>query len=158
MPFLSDPSRKALKRVSHGDESVVLPDPLERLAGVRGLVSELEQDDAARDAVRDALDAGSSWEDIAAAAGLKAAAAKWRWQGSNEEILERHESGRKRSARPSNVPTDLPGVSVADAAKRLGVSAQAVYLRVARGTLRGDTVELPDGRSYRRVFLDDADS
>jgi hypothetical protein len=29
---------------------------------------------------------------------------------------------------------------------------------VARGTLRGETVELPDGRSYRRVFLDDADS
>lgn len=158
MPYLSDRSREALNRVKLGDESEMSPAPLDRLAGVRGLISELEHDTTARDAVREALAAGSTWEEVAAAAGLKSAAAKWRWQGSDDEISERHESGRKRSARPSSVPTDLPGMSVADAAKKLGVSAQAVYLRMTRGTLRGETVDLPDGRSYRRVFVEDADS
>ena len=123
MPYLSELSREALRRVKLGDESEILPAPLERLAGLRDLVSELEQDEAVRASVREALAAGSTWEQIATAAGLKPAAAKWRWQGSDDEIFERHESGRKRSARPSSVPTDLPGMSVADAAKKLGVSA-----------------------------------
>ncbi len=158
MPYLSELSREALRRVKLGDESEILPEPLERLAGLRGLVSELEQDEAVRASVREALAAGSTWEQIASAAGLKPAAAKWRWQGSDDEIFERHESGRKRTARPSSVPTDLPGMSVADAAKKLGVSAQAVYLRLTRGTLHGETVDLPDGRSYRRVFVEDSDS
>jgi hypothetical protein len=35
------------------------------------------------------------------------------------------------------------------------VTAQAVYLRVSRGQLRAETVTLPDGRSYKRVFLED---
>ena len=90
---------------------------------------------------------------IADAAGLKAAAAKWRWQGTDAEIAARADAGRKRGARPSSVPTDLPGLSVAEAAARLGVSAQAVYLRVGRGRLGSQTVTLPDGRSYKRVFL-----
>jgi DNA invertase Pin-like site-specific DNA recombinase len=158
MPYLSELSREALRRVKLGDESEILPEPLERLAGLRDLVSELEQDEAVRASVREALAAGSTWEQIATAAGLKSAAAKWRWQGSDDEIFERHESGRKRSARPSSIPTDLPGMSVADAAKKLGVSAQAVYLRLTRGTLHGETVDLPDGRSYRRVFVEDSDS
>lgn len=158
MPYLSELSREALRRVKLGDESEILPEPLERLAGLRDLVSELEQDEAVRASVREALAAGSTWEQIATAAGLKPAAAKWRWQGSDDEIFERHESGRKRSARPSSVPTDLPGMSVADAAKKLGVSAQAIYLRLTRGTLHGETVDLPDGRSYRRVFVEDSDS
>jgi hypothetical protein len=106
-------------------------------------------------AVREALEAGSGWDDIAAAAGLKPAAAKWHWQGTDAEIAERHEAGRKRSARPSSVPTDLPGLSVAEAAAQLGVSAQAIYLRVTRGALRAETIELPDGRSYKRVFPDE---
>jgi hypothetical protein len=100
MPYLSELSREALRRVKLGDESEILPEPLERLAGLRSLVSELEQDEAVRAAVREALAAGSTWEKIATAAGLKPAAAKWRWQGSDDEIFERHESGRKRSARP----------------------------------------------------------
>jgi hypothetical protein len=43
-------------------------------------------------------------------------------------------------------------MSVAEAAKHLGVTAQAIYLRVTRGSLRAETVTLPDGRSYKRVF------
>ena len=43
---------------------------------------------------------------------------------------------------------------MADAAKKLGVTAQAIYLQVSRGKLRAESVELPDGRRYKRVFLE----
>ena len=154
MPYLTASSRAALERVLAGDASDSAPDAIERLRAIRGLLAELEQDPATLQAVRDAVAAGSDWDEVAAAAGLKPAAAKWRWQGTDAEIAERHEAGRKRSARPSSVPTDLPGLSVAEAAKQLGVSAQAVYLRITRGTLRAETVELPDGRAYKRVFIE----
>jgi hypothetical protein len=153
-PFLADSARAALTRLTDADRADATPDPLERLRAIRSLIAALEQDPAALDAVRDALAAGAEWEQIAEASGLKPAAAKWRWQGSDAEIASRHEAGRKRSARPSSVPTDLPGLSVAEAARRLGVSAQAIYLRISRGTLAASTVQLPDGRSYKRVFPD----
>ncbi|MBG6238569.1 DNA invertase Pin-like site-specific DNA recombinase [Mycetocola sp. CAN_C7] len=155
MPYLSASSRTALDRVHAGDTADAVPDPLQRLRDLRTLLTQLENDPATLTAVREAVDSGAGWDEVAAAAGLKAAAAKWRWQGSDEQITERHEAGRKRAARPSSIPTDLPGMSVADAATRLGVSAQAVYLRITRGTLRAETVELADGRSYKRVFFDE---
>ncbi|MEO7005734.1 MAG: hypothetical protein ABI275_00185 [Terrimesophilobacter sp.] len=151
-PFLEGPARAALVRLTDGDRADVPPDPLERLSAIRALITALDHDPATLDAVRDALAAGAQWDQIAAASGLKPVAAKWRWQGTDEEIASRHEAGRKRSARPSSVPTDLPGLSVAEAARQLGVSAQAIYLRVSRGSLRATTVQLPDGRSYKRVF------
>lgn len=154
MPYLTASTRAALERILAGDAADPAPDAIDRLRAIRGLLTELEQDPATLQAVRDAVAAGSEWDDVAAAAGLKPAAAKWRWQGTDAEIAERHEAGRKRSARPSSVPTDLPGMSVAEAAKQLGVSAQAVYLRITRGTLRAETVQLADGRSYKRVFID----
>lgn len=153
MPYLSTSTRAALHRVLAGDLDDT--DALQRLRDIRALLDALEHDPATLQAVRDALDGGAGWEAIGAAAGLKPAAAKWRWQGSDAEIAARHEAGRKRSARPSSVPTDLPGLSVSEAAARLGVSAQAVYLRVSRGSLRAETIELPDGRSYKRVFPDE---
>ena len=54
------------------------------------------------------------------------------------------------------MPTDLPGVSVSEAARRLGVTPQAIYQRVNRGLLEARTVELADGRKYKRVFLPEA--
>ncbi|TFB50335.1 hypothetical protein [Cryobacterium tagatosivorans] len=126
--------------------------PLERLRAIRTLLDALETDPATLAGVRAALEGGSTWEEVANAAGLKPAAAKWRWQGTDEEIAARQEAGRKRSARPSSVPTDLPGLSVAEAAAQLGITPQAVYLQVSRGKLASRTVELPDGRSYKRVF------
>ncbi|GAB3130495.1 hypothetical protein [Glaciibacter psychrotolerans] len=128
--------------------------PVERLAAIRALLTELDADPATLASVRAAQGDGANWDEIAAAAGLGVAAAKWRWQGSDDEISARHDAGRKRAARPSSVPTDLPGVSVAEAAKQLGVSAQAIYLRISRGTLESRTVELPDGRQYKRVFIE----
>lgn len=152
MPFLSDESRLALERLSKDDRADAEPDPLDRVRGIRSLAVALEGEPATLKAVRDALAGGASWEEVAASSGLKPAAAKWRWQGSDEEIAARHEAGRKRAVRPSSVPTDLPGLSVAEAARTLGVSAQAVYLRISRGTLESRTVQLADGRKYKRVF------
>jgi hypothetical protein len=154
--FLSEPARAALARLAESDAAADQPDPLDRLRDIRSLLAELEADPASLNAVRDALADGEPWDAIAAAAQLKPAAAKWRWLGSDEEIAARHEAGRKRAARPSSVPTDLPGDSVADAARKLGVTVQAVYLQISRGKLTARTVELPDGRSYKRVFLDDS--
>lgn len=148
--YLSDSSRRALKALSSARS------PLERVSAVRGAVVALDADEAVLLAVREALDAGASWDSIAAAAGVGVAAAKWRWQGSDSEIAARHEAGRKRAARPSSRPVDLPGLSVAEAAAALGITVQAVYLRVTRGQLRAETVTLDDGRSYKRVFPDEA--
>ena len=149
--FLSDASRRALKALS-GARS-----PLERRRRRSAAPSTaLEADEATLTAVREALDAGAGWDEIAAAAGLGVAAAKWRWQGTDAEIAARHEAGRKRAARPSSRPADLPGLSVAEAAAALDVTVQAIYLRVSRGQLRAETVTLPDGRSYKRVFPDEA--
>ncbi len=128
-------------------------DPLDRLHALRLLAIAVDRDPAVLRNVRAALDAGESWERIADAAGLGLAAAKWRWQGTDEQIAARLAAGRKRSARPSSVPTGLPGHSVADAARMLGVTAQAVYLRISRGTLQATTVTIDDGRSYKRVLL-----
>lgn len=122
---------------------------------MRGLLAALESEPATLAAVRAAVASGVGWDRLGEAAGLSPAAAKARWQGSDEEIASRHEAGRKRSARPSAKPTDLPGLSVAEAAEKLGVSVQAIYLRVSRGQLEAQTVELPDGRRYKRVFPSD---
>lgn len=148
---LSDASTAALRRLTerHGSDALTL------LRDIRTLISELESDPATLQSVRDALADGAGWDRIADAAGLKPAAAKWRWQGTDAEIAARAEAGRLRSVRPSSVPTGLPGYSVVDAAKKLGVSPQAVYLAIGRGKLNAQTVEIADGRKYKRVLLDD---
>lgn len=151
MSFLSDESRAALARVLELDADASSA-PLERLTALRALVASVDADPAALRAVRDALDAGAGWSEVAKAAGLAPSAARWRWSGDDAEIAARHEAGRKRSERPSAKPLELPGLSVSEAAKQLGVTVQAVYLRVSRGQLRAETVTLEDGRSYKRVF------
>jgi len=151
MSVLSDSTRAALDRLSRLNDA---SSPLDRLAAIRAVQAALDADPATLAAVRAALDGGASWSDVAQAAQLSPAASRWRWQGSDAEIAARHEAGRKRSERPSSKPTDLPGLSVAEAARQLGVTAQAIYLRVSRGQLRAETVTLPDGRRYKRVFPD----
>ena len=149
--FLTPKTAAALDRLValHTDDG---GSPLDRLRAIRSLQAALDQDPATLVAVRAALAADTSWEQVADATGLKPPAARWRWGGTDDEISARLEAGRKRSARPSSVPTDLPGLSVAEAAAERGVSAQAIYLQVRRGTLVSRTVTLPDGRSYKRVF------
>lgn len=149
--FLAPTTSAAIARLVELDGTAD-PAPLDRLRAIRAVLASLEADPATLAGVRAALGQGSDWEQIADAAGLKPAAAKWRWQGTDAEIAARQEAGRKRSARPSSVPTDLPGLSVAEAAARLGITPQAVYLQVSRGKLASRTIELPDGRSYKRVF------
>jgi hypothetical protein len=151
--FLSPSSRQSLDRLAALDDQSAA-DPLEVVRGIRSVIGELDVEQATLGAIRRAVANGATWEEVADAAGLKPAAAKWRWQGSDEEIAARHEAGRKRAARPSSVPTDLPGYSVSEAARKLGVTPQAIYLRVRRGTMVSQVVELDDGRSYQRVFPD----
>ena len=157
MPFLSADAARALARLTALDAQETDATPLERLRGIRSLVTALDADPAALAAVREALDAGATWDGVADAAGLSPSAAKYRWAGDDDAIATRQEASRKRKRdRPSSVPTDLPGESVAEAAARLGVTPQAIYQRVSRGLLEARTVELPDGRTYKRVFLADA--
>ncbi|MCU1515128.1 MAG: hypothetical protein JWO10_2218 [Microbacteriaceae bacterium] len=153
-PFLSDAAAAAMARLTVGNGREPVPEPLDRVRDIRSLVAALENEPAVLRGVRDALDGGATWQQVADAAGLQPAAAKWRWQGTDSEIAERQDSGRKRSARPSSVPTGLPGHSVAEAAEALGLTAQAIYLRVSRGQLRAETIEIADGRRYKRVFLE----
>jgi hypothetical protein len=151
--FLTPASRESLTRLAALDDQPA-SDPLDVVRGIRSTIADLDADPATLRAIRTAVAGGATWDEVAAAAGLKAAATRWRWQGSDEEIAARHQAGRKRAARPSSVPTDLPGYSVADAARTLGVTPQAIYLRLRRGTMTSQVVELDDGRSYQRVFLD----
>ena len=152
--FLAPSTSAALSRLAALDAAPGSA-PLERLRAIRSLLLELDADPATLVGVRDALRGGADWDEIADAAGLKPAAAKWRWTGTDAEIAARQVAGRKRAARPSAVPTDLPGLSVSEAAAQLGVTAQAIYLKLSRGKLAGRTVEIADGRSYKRVFLND---
>ncbi|MFC5790534.1 hypothetical protein EDM22_10195 [Agromyces tardus] len=150
--FLSDDTARALAALVRLEQATDAA-PLARLRGIRELAATLEADPAALVAVRAALADGAGWDDVAEAAGLSASAAKYRWAGDDDEIAERHEASRRRKReRPSSVPTDLPGLSVAEAAAKFGVTAQAIYQRVNRGLLEARTVELPDGRKYKRVF------
>jgi hypothetical protein len=150
--FLSDDATRALAALAELEQATDAA-PLARLRGIRALATALEADPAALAAVRAALADGATWDDIADAAGLSPSAAKYRWAGGDAEIAERHEASRRRKReRPSSAPTDLPGLSVAEAAAKFGVTAQAIYQRVNRGLLEARTVELPDGRKYKRVF------
>jgi hypothetical protein len=152
MGFLSDESAAGVARLAALDGRADAS-PLERLSGIRSLVVALDADQAALAAVREARDAGADWEQIAEAAGLSVSAAKYRWAGDDDAIAERQETSRRRKReRPSSRPTDLPGLSVAEAAAKLGVTPQAIYQRVTRGQLEARTVTLEDGRTYKRVF------
>lgn len=159
MPFLSADAARALDRLVALEAGASDAAPLERLRGIRSLVVALEADPAALRAVREALAQGAAWDDVADAAGLSPSAAKYRWAGDDDAIASRQEASRKRKRdRPSTAATDLPGLSVAEAAKRLGVTPQAIYQRVTRGLLRAENVRLPDGRTYKRVFPDETPS
>jgi transposase-like protein len=154
--FLSGDTARELARLMALEEGQTDAAPLERLRGIRSLITALEADPAALAAVREALEAGGTWDEVADAASLSPSAAKYRWAGDDEAIATRQEASKRRKReRPSSVPTDLPGESVSDAAKRLGVTPQAIYQRVNRGQLEARTVELPDGRRYKRVFVPD---
>ncbi len=156
MGFLSADSARALARLAALEASETDAAPLERLRGIRALAIALEADAAGLAAVREALDAGATWEEVADAAFLSPSAAKYRWAGDDAAIANRQDASRKRKReRPSSVPTDLPGEGVSEAAKRLGVTPQAIYQRVTRGLLEARTIELPDGRRYKRVFVPD---
>ncbi|TFD67980.1 helix-turn-helix transcriptional regulator [Cryobacterium ruanii] len=97
---------------------------------------------------------GLTWEQIAKLAGLESAGeAQGRWSPKQAAEVSRQSRARRNSettkkpgartakkTRPGFKPADLPGVSVPDAARILGVSTSTIYARVARGEL--DVVEI----------------
>ena len=117
---LSEGTRRLLAEVAAADGAT---SPLDIVRGIRSLVVALESDDATLAAVRAAVSGGATWDEVARAAGLGLAAAKWRWQGTDNEIAERHEAGRK-AFRPAEQRADRPartlGGGCREAARRHG--------------------------------------
>ena len=86
---------------------------------------------------------GLPWDAIAGAANLPSARiARSRWDTSETErdALRRDATARARF-RPRLKPSDLPGISVPDAALALDISTSTVYARSKRGELA--TVRIP---------------
>lgn len=109
-------------------------------------VVELEAAHAARDA-------GASWRELALAAGLaKFSSAQRRYDaGSIEERRAQVAASKIPGAKAA--PDPLPGVSLAEAATRLGITVSQVRTRADRGELSTVTATYR-GREVRRVILD----
>lgn len=103
-------------------------------------------------AMYDARQDGHSWTEIAFAAGLdspKTARSRAERAMDADDLSPsvRWRRERGRAPRPKETP---PGLSVTEAAERLGVSRRTVYNRIARGDLKTATDEA--GRT--RVVLE----
>lgn len=99
-----------------------------------------------------AHDGGFTWAEIARAADLGSAeTARIRAYRArdDEEVPPSLRWRRQRGSAPRATP-DVPGVSITEAAKRLGVSRQTVYVWLRSGKLNATTDEA--GRT--RVLLD----
>lgn len=92
---------------------------------------------------------GMTWKEVAQAAGLES-------EGQARIRAERAMGGevspsRRRKAAKAVPAPEPPGLSVAAAAKQLGVAPSTVYARVDRGEIKSVTDSL--GRT--RIILDD---
>ncbi len=92
---------------------------------------------------------GLTWEEVARAAGLRTANQARARAERAMGVTEVSPSRRRAGAR--NAPVELPGVSVAEAARRLGVARSTVYDRIDRGEL----ATTPDHLGRTRVLLPD---
>ena len=92
---------------------------------------------------------GLSWAEVAKAAGLRTGnQARMRAERamSDAEIAP----SRRRAGAPASRPAP-PGISVAEAAERLGVAQSTVYERVDRGEINATT----DALGRTRILFDD---
>src|SRR5690606_7681238 len=95
-----------------------------------------------------AHDAGLTWNEVAAAAGLGSGQnARFRAQrglpADEQNPSFRWRAERGREPRPPRPPA--PGISVTEAARKYGVSRQTIYARIADGRLAATTDA--DGRT-----------
>lgn len=110
-------------------------------------VVELEAAHAARDG-------GASWRDLAVAAGLGALSSAQRRYAPKTLDERRVAVAASKVPGVKAEPDNLPGVTLAEAARRLELSEWEVRKRAFRGDLR--TVEaIYRGRKIRRIVLDD---
>lgn len=137
------------------------PSPRESLSRVSARASRLKEvEDLHREsaaelsrAMYDARHDGYSWTEIAIAAGLDSpktarSRAERAMDTASLSPSVRWRRERGRAPRPREEP---PGVSVTEAAERLGVARRTVYNRISRGELETTTDEA--GRT--RVLLED---
>lgn len=115
--------------------------------------SQREASAALARAMYDAHKSGHTWSEIASGAGLASphtARTRTRQVLDPSELTpsERWRQERGLAPRPKTAP---PGVSISEAARRLGVTRNTVYARIRNGKLRTATDEA--GRP--RVLLDD---
>lgn len=97
--------------------------------------------------------AGASWRELALAAGLGGLTAAQR-RYAPASISERRESvAASKVPGAKAAPDNLPGVSLAEAAKRLGITESQVRTRADRGEVKTVTATYR-GREVRRVVLD----
>jgi excisionase family DNA binding protein len=105
---------------------------------------------AAAKAMLDAYRDGMPWDQVAEAAGLETGnQARLRAMRAKDED-ELPPSRRRRTADPAD-DAQVLGVSVEEAAKRLGVTRPTVYRRIDRGELQA----VSDAQGRTRVLLDD---
>ncbi|MCU1585479.1 MAG: hypothetical protein JWM49_2035 [Microbacteriaceae bacterium] len=160
MPPLTPETRAALERLLEADTSSAAdPAALVRMLGQA--TARLDADDEMLRAVMAAQAAGVSWKQIGASLGINESACRSRYYGRaadlagrKAEIAKRKEATAKRARvrATSIVPTDLPGMSVAEYAAAAGLTPTVVYRMLDSGKLAGKNVELDDGRRYRRVL------
>lgn len=94
---------------------------------------------------------GMTWAQIAEAAGLSSASQA---RVRVERVMPPEElspSRRRKTGAPASPVQESPGISVAEAARRLKVAASTIYARIDRGQLKATK----DALGRTRVVLDD---
>ncbi|MBG9885508.1 hypothetical protein ABE10_02670, partial [Bacillus toyonensis] len=107
-------------------------DALSRLRAARELQRDLEV--AELEIAREARAEGASWADLAEAAGLNARSAAQRRYGAST-VDERKAAASESSRRAAPTAPAMPGLSIAETARRLGITDVTVRARIERGEI-----------------------
>lgn len=104
--------------------------------------------------LREAREASAGWPEIGSAMGLTAEKARWRLRQADKtdpSLINRAAGAPTRSPVPvkSSDPS-APGLSVKDAATRLGISRVQVYRQIKSGKLTATQ----DSAGFVRVLID----
>lgn len=114
--------------------------------------AEKEAADATWELIDAAHQAGCSWPEIGAALGITPEQARWRWRyGKGDAAPSIRKKKGDKTAAPRPAKGSGPGLSVAEAAEKLGRSKALVYRQIADGTLESTL----DSAGYKRVLLDE---
>lgn len=100
-----------------------------------------------------ARESGSTWTRLTEVAGLNSpATTRMRAQRAKDvEDLSPSLRWRVEFGSPRRQHMEKPGISISEAARRMGISRNTVYARIKRGQLESVT----DGAGHPRVLLDE---